>query len=759
MKKRIYDLAKELELSSKDIVDFLKTKGHVKVASSTIEDELINLVTARYRKAPLKAVKPEVHKKAEPAKKEDHKKPEPAKKPEAVKKESPKEELPKKTEPLKPEVQKRPELPKADLHKKIEPIKKVEPPKVEEAKKIEPQKLEPHKPEPPKIEEKSGKTEAVPVLKKEEPAPAAEKTVQVKLPFEISFNDLCKKLNFSRAELVKKLMSYGITNINLPIDYETSSIIAEEAGFIPEQDKPAEVAVEVFDPRDLEFRSPIVTIMGHVDHGKTTLLDYIRKTHVAEHEAGGITQHIGAYKVILDKHKKKTITFIDTPGHEAFTAMRAHGAKVTDIAILVVAADDGVKPQTIEALDHAKAAKLPIIVAVNKIDKPDANPDKVKQELSNYGIMPEEWGGKTIFVNISAKTGLNVKELLEMIVLQSEVLELKANYKIPARGFVIESKLDRGLGPIATVLVQHGKLKVGQTVLIGSHYGKIRTMRNENMETLKEADPADPVEISGISGVPQAGETFKVVETEKLAKDFLKQKDDIYKTMSRSTTLEEIFQQIKDGENKTLRLIVKSDVHGSSVAIGDSLAKLGNSEVKVDVVHRGVGAITETDVMLATASAAIIIGFNVRPMSNALKLAEKNKIEIRTYKVIYDIIEDIKKALTGLLTPEKKEKVTGHAEIRAVFKISKIGTIGGCYLTDGKIVRTAQVRLLRDGAIIYTGKLSSLKRFKDDAREVLQGFECGIGIENYNDLKVGDVIESFIIEEIEKTLESGDNLE
>lgn len=585
---------------------------------------------------------------------------------------------------------------------------------------------------------------------------------KILLPEVLTIDEFSKKLNINRNDLVLKLMDAGITDINQPIEYDIAAIISEEFGYDVEME-PSErdEKEEEFPEEDMELRSPIVTIMGHVDHGKTTLLDNIRKTNIAAREAGGITQHIGAYKVKLKSGKQ--ITFLDTPGHEAFTAMRAHGANVTDIAILVVAADDGVKPQTIEAIDHAKAAGIPIIVAVNKIDKPEANPDRIRQELTNYGLVPEDWGGDTIFVDISAKKGLNIDELLDMIVLQAEMMELKANYNVDARGVVIESRLDRGLGPVATVLIQHGKLRVGNIVIIGKYYGKIRIMKDENGRNQKEALPSEPIEIAGINGVPQAGERMKVVGSEKIAREIIREIEEEKKScdIKRVTSLDELFARIKSNETKNLNLIIKSDVYGSSVAISDALNRLSNNEVKVNIVHKGVGAITETDVMLATASQAIIIGFNVRPMSSAKKLAEKNKIEIRTYRIIYEIIEDVKKAISGLMEPDYKEKVIGQLEVRAIFKISKIGTIAGCYVTDGIIKRNANVRLIRDGKQIYEGKLSSLKRFKDDVKEVSQGYECGVGIENYNDIKVGDVIEAYIIEEIERNIDDSieDNLE
>jgi translation initiation factor IF-2 len=699
LKKRVYEIAKEHGLKSTELVTILQENGHpeIKHYSNKIEEDIV-----------LEIIAPKL-KNEEP--------------PKPIKHKEPKKNIEKKE--------------KSKLVK--EPVKAQEEPK----KKAEKAPI-------PKQE-----------VKKEEPKEETDTKNKITLPSEISVDALAEKINTPKNKLVLKLMELGVMNLKQPIEFDIAAIISEEFGFNAELESDNDEEEFNFKEEDLEHRPPVVTIMGHVDHGKTTLLDFIRKSRITSGEAGGITQHIGAYKVFLDKKHKKSITFIDTPGHEAFTAMRAHGAKVTDIAILIVAADDGVKPQTIEAIDHAKAAQVPIIVAVNKIDKPEANPDRVKQELSNHGVLAEDWGGDTIFVEISAKTGQNVDELLDMISLQAEMMELKANYKVPAVGVVIESKLDKGLGPVATILIQHGVLKVGQTVVIGEQYGKIRKMRNELNQTIKEAKPCDPVEIAGLSGVPNSGERMKVLGNEKQARELLKSKGkkDTRQKVSRATSLDEIFTHIKNGEIKYLNLIVKSDVHGSSVAIADAISRLTNDEVKVNIVHRGVGAITETDVMLATASSAIIIGFNVRPMSSAIKLAEKNKIEIRSYKIIYEIIEDVKKALSGLLTPDYNENITGHAEIRQIFKISRIGTIAGCYVTDGTINRNCNARLIRDGKEIYNGKLSSLKRFKDDVKEVAQGYECGISIENYNDLKESDIIEAYIIEEVAKEFVAGDNLE
>jgi translation initiation factor IF-2 len=493
--------------------------------------------------------------------------------------------------------------------------------------------------------------------------------------------------------------------------------------------------------------------MGHVDHGKTSLLDAIRETNVIATEAGGITQHIGAYQV---EHSGKKITFVDTPGHEAFTAMRARGAQVTDIAILVVAADDGVMPQTVEAINHAKEANVPIIVAINKIDKPGANPERVKQELTEHSLVPEEWGGETICANVSALKREGLKELLEMILLVAEVSEFKANPNRPARGTVIEAELDKGRGPVASVLVQKGTLNIGDMIMAGPSFGRVRAMMDDKGQRIKKAGPSTPVEVLGFSEVPQAGDIFIVVEDEKLARHIAarrqtKKREDELKTNAR-VSLEDLFKHIKEGQIKELGIIVKADVQGSVEALSQALERLNTGEVKVNIIHGGVGAITETDIMLASASNAIIIGFNVRPDVNARKAAEIEKVDVRLYRVIYDAIEDVKAAMSGLLDPEYREVTLGRAEIRKIFKASKIGTIAGCYVVEGKIERDAGVRVVRDGIVIHEGKLDSLKRFKDDVKEVVQGYECGLALERYNEIQEGDVIEVFTTEAVKREL-------
>lgn len=571
----------------------------------------------------------------------------------------------------------------------------------------------------------------------------------------ISVQELAKNMSKTASEVIKKLFEMGImATINQELDSDTAILLADEFGITVEvkQEKIDEILFDDDDnPRDLKDRPPVVTVMGHVDHGKTSLLDVIRKTSVILTEAGGITQHIGAYQVEIDGKK---ITFLDTPGHEAFTSMRARGAQVTDISILVVAADDGVMPQTIEAINHSKAAGVPIIVAINKIDKPGANPERVKQELTEHGLVCEDWGGDVIMVPVSAKKGEGIDTLLEMILLVAEMGELKANPKRQARGTVIEAKLDKSRGPVATLLIQKGTLKIGETVIAGSVFGKIRAMVDDKHRTVKSAGPSMPVEVLGFSEVPEAGEIFMAIKDEKDARyaaqiQAIKKREEEMRKSSK-VSLDELFKHIAEGEVKDLNIVIKADVQGSAEAVKQSLEKLSTSEVKVNVIHVGVGGISESDVMLADASNAIIIGFNVRPVAQASKAVENTGVDMRLYRVIYDAIEDVKKAMVGLLEPEYKEKVLGQAEVRDTFKVPKVGVIAGAYVTDGKVTRQAQVRIVRDGIVVWEGQISSLKRFKDDAKEVVQGYECGIGIENYNDIKIGDVIEAFIMEETER---------
>ncbi len=577
----------------------------------------------------------------------------------------------------------------------------------------------------------------------------------IKIGESTSVKELGEKLGKTATDIIKKLLMIGVmATINQELDFDTAALICGEFGATVEKqiDKESEEVLLKFDEdktEDLKLRPPVVTIMGHVDHGKTSLLDAIRETNVIATEAGGITQHIGAYTVTIDGKK---IAFLDTPGHEAFTAMRARGAKVTDIAILVVAADDGVMPQTVEAINHAKAANVAIIVAVNKIDKPGANPDKVKQELTEYGLVSEEWGGDTIFVPVSAKQKINIDNLLEMILLVAEMQELKANPNRKAIGTVIEAELDKGKGPVATVLIQTGTLNIGDTFVVGNTFGKVRAMIDDKGKRVKKAGPSTPVEIQGLSEVPDAGDIFNVVDDERIAKLIAeKRRDKQWLTQQQSkqkVSLDELFNQIQEGKVKDLNVIVKADVQGSVEAVKQSLAKLSNNEVKVKTIHGGVGAITETDVMFASASNAIIIGFNVRPQPAAMALAERDKVDVRLYRVIYNAIEDIEAAMKGMLEPEYKEVIQGHVEVRATFKVSSIGTIAGGYVTDGKITRSSDIRVIRNGIVVHEGKLASLKRFKDDAKEVNTGYECGLNIERFNDIKEGDIIESYTIETV-----------
>lgn len=567
--------------------------------------------------------------------------------------------------------------------------------------------------------------------------------------------DFAALVNEQPNQIIKRLIAMGeMLAINQPISEEAVQLLAEEMGYeaVIVSEKADTITETPEQDVDLEPRPPVVTIMGHVDHGKTSLLDAIRKTNVIAEEEGGITQHIGAYQVV---HNGKAITFIDTPGHEAFTAMRARGAQVTDIAILVVAADDGVMPQTIEAIDHAKAAGVPIIVAINKIDKPEANPDRVKKDLSNYGLLPEEWGGDTVYVSISAKQKTNIDDLLEMILIVSELLELKANYKRRAIGFTIEARLDKGRGPVATVLIERGTLHVGDPVVIGTAKGRVRAMLDDFGHKIKEAGPAMPVELLGLSEVPEAGDIFRVVESEREAKQIAEEralKRRIKEHEKRPhITLDDLYEQIKHGEIQDLNLIVKGDVQGSIEALRDSLVKLDQAEVRINIIHSGVGAVTESDVMLAAASNAIIIGFNVRPQPKAKEMAKSENVDMRLYRVIYKIVEDINAARVGMLRPEYQEVDLGEAEVRELFKVPKIGMVAGAYLRQGQAKRNNQVRIVRDGIVIHEGTIASLRRFKEDVALVKEGFEFGIGIDNFSDVKTGDIVEFFEIREKART--------
>ncbi len=579
---------------------------------------------------------------------------------------------------------------------------------------------------------------------------------EVEIPDTIVVSELASRMAVKGADVVKKLFEMGVTTtVNESIDADTATLIVEEFGHRPKRINEAAVEDVLVDegeddPASLQPRPPVVVVMGHVDHGKTSILDALRKAHVADGEAGGITQHIGAYMVKLESGDR--VVFIDTPGHEAFTGLRARGAKLTDVAVLVVAADDGVKPQTVEAINHAKAAGVPIIVAVNKMDKEGADPEMVKRQMAEHEIVPEDWGGDTIFVNVSARTGQGLDELLEMLALQTEILELRANPDRRGRGIVIESKLDRGRGPVATVLVQNGTFHKGDIVVVGTVMGRIRAIVDENGQQHRTAGPSIPFELLGLEAVPEAGQEIVVVENERQAREIVRYREEQLRKVSASTqkrvSMEDLFAAAKGEQAQEVHVIIKGDVTGSVEAMAEALAKLGTDEVRISVVHKGIGGITESDVMLASASRAIIIGFNVRPEAKAKKLAVQEGVDVRFYKVIYDAIDDMKAAMEGLLAPEEREKVIGSAEVREVFQVPKVGAVAGCYVTDGHVTRGARVRVLRDGVLVYDGALASLKRFKDDVKEVRAGYECGIGVEKFNDVKAGDTFEFYVIEEV-----------
>ena len=729
-KMRVYEYAKKHNVSSKDVIHKLK-EMNVDVSShmTMIEADVVAQLERSFKQEQKQEQKQEM--------KTEEKK-EPVKKPVLEQFEEDDDEVIQKKVPIKKAVVKNREGKKHDLQiqqkeKKIFNNKKNKKQKPQQALQQEVQKKE--------------------VQKKKE------KELPKKITFEGSLTvaELAKKLGKEPSEIIKKLFMLGIiATINKDLDKDAIELICSDYGVEVEEkvtiDETEFETIEIVDnPEDLVERPPVVTIMGHVDHGKTTLLDSIRHTKVTEQEAGGITQHIGAYQVVVNGKK---ITFLDTPGHEAFTTMRARGAQVTDIVILVVAADDGVMPQTVEAINHAKAANVPIIVAVNKIDKPTANPDRVMQELMEYELVPEEWGGDTIYCKLSALTGEGIDNLLEMILLVSEMEELKANPNRRATGTVIEAKLDKGRGPVATLLVQSGTLRVGDPIVVGYTYGRVRAMTNDLGRRVKEAGPSTPVEITGLNEVPQAGDRFMVFEDEKKARQIGEARAQKQIVQQRSVkarvSLDDLFEKIKQGEMKELNIIVKADVQGSVEALVAALQKIEVEGVRVKIIHSGVGAVTEYDIMLASASNAIVIGFNVRPDANAKRVAEAEKVDIRLHRIIYKVIEEIEAAMKGMLDPEYEEKVIGQAQVRQTFKVSKVGTIAGCYVTDGKITRDSSVRLIRQGIVVYEGQIDTLKRYKDDVKEVAQGYECGITIKNFNDIKEGDVIEAYIMQEVER---------
>ena len=580
--------------------------------------------------------------------------------------------------------------------------------------------------------------------------------LSITVPDEISVGELATRLKVNANEVVKKLFMMGVmATVNEVVDYDTAYLIADELGVKVTKEVVVTIEEKLFDeeedaPESLVERAPVVCVMGHVDHGKTSLLDAIRHSNVTTGEAGGITQHIGAYRVNING---KDITFLDTPGHEAFTAMRLRGAMATDIAIIVVAADDGIMPQTVEAINHAKAAGVDIVVAINKMDKPTANPDNIRQELTQYDLVPEEWGGDVMCIPVSAHTKMGIDDLLESVLLIAEVKELKANPDRLAKGLVIEAKLDKGRGPVATLLVQNGTLKAGDVVIAGNAVGHVRAMTDHNGKPLKVAGPSVPVEITGLSEVPLAGDEFNAVKDERMARELAEQrrakaKEAEFKANAK-VNLDDLFAQISDGA-KEINIIIKADVGGSCEAVKASLVKLSNAEVKINVIHTAVGGITENDVMLAAASNAIIVGFNVRPDKKAIDSAERQKVDIRTHRIIYEIIEEIEAAMKGMLAPTYKEVINGHAEVRQTIRVPGVGTIAGCYVQDGKVTRNSQIRILRDSVVIFEDKIASLKRFKDDAKEVAAGYECGVGLDKFNDIKEGDILEAFVMEEVQR---------
>lgn len=801
---KLGEISKSLKITNKDIIARLSEYGvELKSASSVINDETAGLILDIYTQAnsvtkeeilelraeaEAKAKKAEEKAKAEAEDKKDEKKSEPKKAKKAVKAEA------------KPEEKKTEEKPKHEKHKKVakkqsgqkidlsnvdhsdtdeEYIVKTEErhrhvdtrQTVVELDAIETrERIEDMVPEHIKMDKKGGKVKnkkGAPNMKnrreKEKPQPKkeikAKVITEIEVPETITVGEFASRMGKTSAEVVKKLMMLGVmATQNQAIDFETAQLIGDDFGITVKQEivltKEDMLMIETEHEdkaEDLVPRPPVVVVMGHVDHGKTSLLDAIRHTSVTDTEAGGITQHIGAYSVKLND---RIITFLDTPGHEAFTTMRARGAQVTDVAILVVAADDGIMPQTIEAINHAKAAGVSIVVAINKIDKEGANPDRVKQMLVEHELVPEEWGGDTVCVEISAKQKQNIDGLLEMVLLVADMQELKANPNRDAQGTVIEAEIDKGRGPVATILVQNGTLKVGDFVIAGTAVGRVRAMINDKGRRVKTAGPSTPVEILGLSEAPSGGDTFIVVENEKLARDVAEQrKQQMQETKFNQVvkvSLDNLFSQIDEGNMKELNVIIKADVQGSVEAVKQSLEKLSNDEVRVKAIHGGVGAINESDVMLANASNAIIVGFNVRPDAGAVASAEQQEVDIRLYRVIYQAIEEIEAAMKGMLDPEYKEVVIGYAEVRQTFKVSNVGTIAGCYVTQGKIQRNAQIRIVRNGIIVHEGQIDSLKRFKDDAKEVAENFECGLGVENFNDIKEGDTIECFTMEEIER---------
>jgi len=765
---KVNELAKKLGLTGKEMISKLKAlKISVKSLTSVLEDADVNKIRQASKAKTVKAVTKPVKKALAEVKAKAEKPKKAAAKTKAVK------------APVKP-IKKKEEVvavvtgQKAEPVKKIEPVKKVEPPKapepiIEKKQKIKEQPVQPKETLAPKVE---ALAKPAPVVAPVKPAPPVEEPSVIEKPaveleekdldldLPISVKDLSIKMQEKPSVLIRRLMDLKVmAGINQLLDEETTVKVCSSFGFrvkkAPEQEELALAMHHAPDaPNKLKSRPPVVTFMGHVDHGKTSLLDAIRKTQVVQKEFGGITQHIGAYKVILPKGK---IIFLDTPGHEAFTAMRARGVRCTDIVVLVVAADDGIMPQTIEAIDHAKAAGVPIVVAMNKIDKPQADKEKVKKQLSEQDLLAEDWGGKTIIVGVSAKTGEGISNLLEMIILESEMLELKANYEKPASGVIIEAKLSKGKGPISTLIVQNGTLHLDDYIVVGKFYGKIKSMHNDQGKAEEKAEPSEPVEISGLSGVPEAGEKFYVVESEKIAKNISSKRQEKERLqdlgVAKKISLEDLYKSIKEGKIKELKIILKSDVRGSLEAIKEAINKLNITEIQLSIIHGGIGPVNSSDVILAAASDALILGFNVVVDNLAKDLIAKEGVDVRTYNIIYELTNELKVALEGMLEPKLKKVFLGRAEVRKVFKLSKSGIVAGSFVSKGKITRQAEASLIRNGAIIFEGKLSSLKHFKDDVREANEGSECGIAISGFDAYQEGDVIEAYEIQQIARKLE------
>ncbi len=744
-KKRVHELAKELNISNKELIEFLNSKGYeIKSHMSSVPEDSIKQVTEHF-----KGTKAE----AKPKAKKEQSKKTAAKKKGAEKK----EETKKPSKPAK-KAEKKDKKPKGEVEKvKAKAVKKEEK-EVKKAKKVE--KKPEAKPKPKKEAKKEIKEEKPVAKKKEEKKYEPGELGIIELSEFTTVRQLAAKIGRKTKEIMAKLKEKGVNaGANQMIDFNLIEEIAGEFGYLVDKipyEHEALVELEKPDPEDkLKERPPIVTLMGHVDHGKTSLLDKIRHSRITAKEAGGITQHIGAYQV---EYNGKKITFLDTPGHEAFTKMRARGANVTDIVILVVAADEGIKPQTVEAINHAKSAGVAIIVAINKIDKPEANPDMVKRQLLEYDLVVEDYGGDIVSVPVSAKSGQGIDELLEYILLLAEMLELKANPDRPAKGYIIEAKIDKGRGPVATVLVQNGTLKRGDVFTCGYTYGKVRGMFNDLGKQEKEAPPSTPVEVLGFNSIPDAGDKFYVVQSEQIAREIaevkkLRDESSKQQKQPKKLSLEDLFKKMEEGEVKELPIVLKCDVQGSVETIDALLNKLSNEEVKINVIHKAVGAITENDVLLASASNAIIVGFHVKADKKTMKLAEQEGVDIRIHNIIYELTNEIKAAIEGMLEPEIKEEVIGRLEVRQVFKVPKVGFVAGCYVLEGYITRKAMVRVYRDNILIHDGRISSLKRFKDDVSEVKAGYECGLSIENLKDIREGDEIEAYITVEVKKTLD------